>query len=89
DLEKSLSSFNHVLIQNTYALNFDFVLSDDLVSINKTLIKPNLKPNAYEIPNTSLGNALRQLRSRADLSQTYQEFFASLDNGIDVKTKLN
>ncbi|NES52971.1 hypothetical protein G3565_31870, partial [Escherichia coli] len=40
DLEKSLSSFNHVLIQNTYALNFDFVLSDDLVSINKTLIKP-------------------------------------------------
>ncbi|HDZ5035521.1 TPA: S8 family serine peptidase [Campylobacter jejuni] len=89
DLGKSLSSFNNVLVQNTYALNFDFVLSNDLISINEALIKPNLKPNAYEIPNTSLGNALRQLRSRTDLSQAYQEFFASLDNGIDVKTKLD
>ncbi|HDZ5065582.1 TPA: S8 family serine peptidase [Campylobacter jejuni] len=89
DLGKSLSSFDNVLVQNTYALNFNFVLSNDLVSINEALIKPNLKPNAYEIPNTSLGNALRQLRSRTDLSQAYQEFFASLDNGIDVKTKLD
>lgn len=82
DMQKNLSNFKSVLVQNSYA--FSFVLASDLLTIN-----PALKPNAYEIPRTTLGNALRRLRTRRDLSPSYEQFFASLDSGHGVQKKLD
>ncbi|MGH1600984.1 S8 family serine peptidase [Campylobacter majalis] len=45
------------------------------------VIKPVLKPNAYETEDSTIGSALRGIRTRNNLSSQYQEIFAKIDSG--------
>lgn len=49
------------------------------------IVKPVIKENAYEVANSTMGRALRSIRSMHNLQDDYKNYFAFLDN-TDAKT---
>ncbi|MFQ6342694.1 S8 family serine peptidase [Campylobacter sp. VTCC 70190] len=76
-LKNSLHHFSSVGVLDSNSL--DFVLDEDKLSINKLDIIPELKPNAYNTPNSTAGAVLRKIRSSANLTQAYENYFGFLD----------
>ncbi|HEC1538981.1 TPA: S8 family serine peptidase [Campylobacter upsaliensis] len=52
---------------------------------NHIIVKPIIKENAYETTNSTMGRALRSIRSIHNLQDRYKDYFAFLDN-TDTKT---
>ncbi|MCX2683171.1 S8 family serine peptidase [Campylobacter sp. MIT 21-1685] len=95
-----LDKFNGVEFAQTSSLSFPFTLEDDKLSINKPnstsqiVIIPTLKDQAYEVPNSTMGDALRQIRSLNIFSNNqatnkeYEDFFANLDASSPSETNI-
>ncbi|EAI8428875.1 autotransporter domain-containing protein [Campylobacter upsaliensis] len=49
------------------------------------IVKPVIKENAYQTANSTMGRALRSIRSIHNLQDRYKDYFAFLDN-TDTKT---
>ncbi|EAK3281573.1 autotransporter domain-containing protein [Campylobacter upsaliensis] len=49
------------------------------------IVKPVIKENAYQTANSTMGRALRSIRSIHNLQDKYKDYFAFLDN-TDTKT---
>ncbi|MBS4240403.1 S8 family serine peptidase [Campylobacter vulpis] len=52
---------------------------------NNIIVKPVIKEDAYETTNSTMGRALRSIRSIDNLQDRYKNYFAFLDN-TDTKT---
>ncbi|HEC1580021.1 TPA: S8 family serine peptidase [Campylobacter upsaliensis] len=52
---------------------------------NHIIVKPVIKENAYQTANSTMGRALRSIRSIHNLQDRYKDYFAFLDN-TDTKT---
>ncbi|MDY2585683.1 S8 family serine peptidase [Helicobacter sp.] len=94
DLGNYLGSFSEVVIANTQSLVF--ILDGDNLTINKQIkpdsnqsiiVTPQLKPNAYEVPNSTMGNTLRTIRTTSHLSPQYEAFFSELDTSSAQNAK--
>ncbi|EOV6234763.1 S8 family serine peptidase [Campylobacter upsaliensis] len=54
-------------------------------SPSNIIVKPVIKENAYQTANSTMGRALRSIRSIHNLQDRYKDYFAFLDN-TDTKT---
>lgn len=76
-LEQHLDDFTSVNIEDNNAIEFGVKLDTDKKTINATT---SIKNTAYNIQNSTIGNAMRAIRADRNLPQDYQNYFAKFDN---------
>ncbi|MDE5603387.1 MAG: autotransporter outer membrane beta-barrel domain-containing protein, partial [Helicobacter sp.] len=81
NLGDSLENFTEVKVKENNAMDFQVILDNDKININKELtVTPTLKSNAYNTANSNIGGVLREIRNDKNLSEGYKNYFAFLDN---------